>query len=118
MFAFFLYADKIEEEIILTACVVCLSRSFGCAACLARFVSLDRYSSSCELVLAVKGQGVHGFTLDAHVGEFILTRPYIKIPKVKGTYPQRYTVRGSRRTMPATCVFCLCRVCGCRFLSV
>lgn len=41
-----------------------------------------RYSSSCELVLAVKGDGVHGFTLDTHVGEFILTKPYMEIPKV------------------------------------
>lgn len=111
---------------------VCLSRPFGCAACLARFGSLDRYSSSCELVLAVQGQGVHGFTLDAHVGEFILTRPYIKIPKVKGGWylppavggiiearRDRRFVAWSRRTMSATCVFCLCfAFCGCRVLSV
>ncbi|CAN0390583.1 unnamed protein product [Ectocarpus sp. 12 AP-2014] len=38
------------------------------------------YSGSCELVLAVKGQGVHGFTLDSSVGEFILTKPYMRIP--------------------------------------
>ncbi|CAM9683217.1 unnamed protein product [Ectocarpus sp. 6 AP-2014] len=38
------------------------------------------YSGSCELVLAVKGQGVHGFTLDSSVGEFILTKPYMSIP--------------------------------------
>eukprot|EP00904_Undaria_pinnatifida_P010273 jgi/Undpi1/6376/HiC_scaffold_20.g08857.m1 len=44
------------------------------------------YSSSCELVLAVQGQGVHGFTLDAHVGEFILTRPYMEIPKRGSIY--------------------------------
>ena len=55
---------------------------------MARFVALlcpalgGRYGSSCELVIAVKGQGVHGFTLDPHVGEFILTKPYMKIPKV------------------------------------
>lgn len=41
-----------------------------------------RYSASCELVLAVKGQGVHGFTLDSTVGEFILTKPYMRIPSV------------------------------------
>ncbi|CAM9795000.1 unnamed protein product [Discosporangium mesarthrocarpum] len=39
------------------------------------------YSSSCELILAVKGEGVHGFTLDSHVGEFVLTNPYMTIPK-------------------------------------
>lgn len=41
-----------------------------------------RYGSTCDLVLAVKGQGVHGFSLDSHVGEFILTKPYMSIPKV------------------------------------
>ncbi len=33
-------------------------------------------------MLAVKGKGVHGFTLDSHVGEFILTKPYMRIPEV------------------------------------
>lgn len=53
-------------------------------SCLIRFASEHaiRYSSSCELVLAVKGQGVHGFTLDPLVGEFILTKPYMRIPEV------------------------------------
>ncbi|CAM9861499.1 unnamed protein product [Ascophyllum nodosum] len=51
------------------------------------------YGSSCELVIAVKGQGVHGFTLDPHVGEFILTKPYMKIPK-RGSI---YSVDESRR---------------------
>lgn len=34
-------------------------------------------------MLAVKGQGVHGFTLDPLVGEFILTKPYMRIPEVR-----------------------------------
>lgn len=34
-------------------------------------------------MLAVKGQGVHGFTLDSSVGEFILTKPYMRIPSVR-----------------------------------
>ena len=33
-------------------------------------------------MLAVKNQGVHGFTLDPLVGEFILTKPYMRIPEV------------------------------------
>lgn len=33
-------------------------------------------------MLAVKDQGVHGFTLDSQVGEFILTKPYMRIPEV------------------------------------
>lgn len=38
-----------------------------------------RYGSSCNLVLST-GQGVHGFTLDESLGEFILTHPDIQIP--------------------------------------
>ncbi|XP_042464527.1 fructose-1,6-bisphosphatase, cytosolic isoform X1 [Zingiber officinale] len=38
------------------------------------------YGSSCMLVLST-GSGVNGFTLDPSLGEFILTHPYIKIPK-------------------------------------
>ncbi|RSH81560.1 Fructose-1,6-bisphosphatase [Saitozyma podzolica] len=37
------------------------------------------YGSSCNLVLST-GQGVHGFTLDESLGEFILTHPDIQIP--------------------------------------
>jgi len=37
------------------------------------------YSASTELVLTI-GRGVIGFTLDASIGEFVLTRPSIKIP--------------------------------------
>lgn len=33
--------------------------------------------------MAVKGKGVHGFTLDSLVGEFILTKPYMRIPEVQ-----------------------------------
>ncbi|KAM5562318.1 fructose-1,6-bisphosphatase, cytosolic [Rosa sericea] len=38
------------------------------------------YGSSCTFVLTT-GSGVHGFTLDPSLGEFILTHPDIKIPK-------------------------------------
>ncbi|KAL1198786.1 Fructose-1,6-bisphosphatase, cytosolic [Cardamine amara subsp. amara] len=44
------------------------------------------YGSSCMLVLST-GTGVHGFTLDPSLGEFILTHPDIKIPK-KETFIQ------------------------------
>ena len=38
------------------------------------------YGSSCMLVYTT-GDGVHGFTMDPSVGEFILSHPNIKIPK-------------------------------------
>ncbi|KAM1005649.1 hypothetical protein FF1_002549 [Malus domestica] len=38
------------------------------------------YGSFCTLVIST-GTGVHGFTLDPSLGEFILTHPDIKIPK-------------------------------------
>ncbi len=38
------------------------------------------YGSSTMLVYST-GQGVHGFTLDPTVGEFLLSHPHIKIPK-------------------------------------
>ena len=38
------------------------------------------YGSSTMLVYST-GQGVHGFTLDPTVGEFLLSHPYIRIPK-------------------------------------
>lgn len=38
------------------------------------------YGSSCMLVYST-GSGVHGFTLDPSVGEFILSHPNIQIPK-------------------------------------
>jgi fructose-1,6-bisphosphatase I len=39
-----------------------------------------RYGSSANLVLTT-GNGVNGYTLDAALGEFILTHPDIKIPE-------------------------------------
>lgn len=41
------------------------------------------FSSATMLVLSV-GHGVHGFTLDTTVGEFVLTHPNIRIP-ARGT---------------------------------
>jgi fructose-1,6-bisphosphatase I len=38
------------------------------------------YGSSTMLVYST-GQGVHGFTLDPTVGEFLLSNPYIRIPE-------------------------------------
>ncbi len=38
------------------------------------------YGPATELVLTI-GNGVHGFTLDPQLGEFILTRPGIKVPE-------------------------------------
>jgi fructose-1,6-bisphosphatase I len=38
------------------------------------------YSASVEFVLSI-GEGVAGFTLDSTIGEFVLTRPSIVIPK-------------------------------------
>ncbi|KAL0863831.1 hypothetical protein Bca101_042949 [Brassica carinata] len=43
------------------------------------------YGSSCMLVLST-GTGVHGFTLDPSLGEFILTHPDIKIPNKGNIY--------------------------------
>ena len=37
------------------------------------------YSSATMLVLSW-GSGVHGFTLDSGVGEFVLTHPAMRIP--------------------------------------
>lgn len=45
------------------------------------------YGSSTMMVYST-GQGVHGFTLDNSVGEFLLSHPDIKIPKT----PQYYSV--------------------------
>ncbi len=43
------------------------------------------YGSNTMLVYSA-GQGVHGFTLDSSLGEFLLTHPNIKIPPNKGFY--------------------------------
>jgi fructose-1,6-bisphosphatase I len=45
------------------------------------------YGASTMLVYT-SGMGVHGFTLDPIVGEFLLTHPYIRIPEV----PKYYSV--------------------------
>ena len=42
------------------------------------------YGSSTIFVYATRGGGVHGFTLDPHTGEFLLSHPNIVIP-TKGT---------------------------------
>ncbi|MHC4830358.1 MAG: class 1 fructose-bisphosphatase, partial [Planctomycetota bacterium] len=43
------------------------------------------YGSSTMLVYST-GQGVHGFTLDPSLGEFVLSHPSIRIPKSGSTY--------------------------------
>merc|ERR550537_1942641 len=43
------------------------------------------YSSSTFFVFSF-GAGVHGFTLDENIGEFVLTHPDIKIPETTGIY--------------------------------
>ena len=43
------------------------------------------YGSSTMLVYTT-GQGVHGFTLDPSIGEFLLSHPNIRIPDA-GRYP-------------------------------
>ncbi|MDJ0755520.1 MAG: class 1 fructose-bisphosphatase [Ardenticatenaceae bacterium] len=45
------------------------------------------YGSSTMLVYST-GQGVHGFTLDPHIGEFLLSHPNIRFPEP----PQYYSV--------------------------
>ncbi|MDR0882145.1 MAG: class 1 fructose-bisphosphatase [Candidatus Adiutrix sp.] len=50
------------------------------------------YGSSCMLVYST-GYGVHGFTLDASVGEFLLSHPSIRIPsrgKIYSTNESNY----------------------------
>lgn len=42
------------------------------------------YSSACEMVFTWRGGGVHGFCLDATIGEFIHTRPNMKFPEGGG----------------------------------
>lgn len=43
------------------------------------------YGASAHLMLTT-GQGVNGFTLDAQLGEFILTQPNLKIPDFRAIY--------------------------------
>jgi fructose-1,6-bisphosphatase I len=59
------------------------------------------YGSSTMLVYST-GQGVHGFTLDPSVGEFLLSHPNIRIPEKPEYYSvnqgyQRYWPEGIRR---------------------
>jgi fructose-1,6-bisphosphatase I len=59
------------------------------------------YGSSTMLVYST-GQGVHGFTLDPSVGEFLLSHPNIRIPHKPKYYSvnqgyQRYWTEGIRR---------------------
>jgi fructose-1,6-bisphosphatase I len=42
------------------------------------------YGAATELVVTFKGKGVHGFTLDPSLGEFILTKADMKIPEGGG----------------------------------
>jgi fructose-1,6-bisphosphatase I len=42
------------------------------------------YSSSTVLMFSM-GNGVHGFTLDTNIGEFVLTHPNVRVPK-RGRY--------------------------------
>lgn len=44
------------------------------------------YGASAQLVITMKGGNVNGFTLDAALGEFILTHPDMKIPKKRAIY--------------------------------
>ncbi|ODV83883.1 hypothetical protein CANARDRAFT_24590 [[Candida] arabinofermentans NRRL YB-2248] len=43
------------------------------------------YGASAHLMLTT-GHGVNGFTLDTHLGEFILTKPNLQIPSKKAIY--------------------------------
>lgn len=57
------------------------------------------YGSSTMMVYTT-GQGVHGFTLDPSVGEFLLSHPYIKIPDRGSIYSvnESYTMYWNERT--------------------
>lgn len=59
------------------------------------------YGASTMLVYTT-GMGVHGFTLDPNVGEFLLTHPYIRIPEKPKYYSvnqgyEKYWSEGVRR---------------------
>ncbi len=45
------------------------------------------YGSSTMMVYST-GQGVHGFTLDPRIGEFLLSHPYMRVPET----PKYYSV--------------------------
>lgn len=44
------------------------------------------YGASTQLVITMKGGTVNGFTMDAALGEFILTHPDMQMPKKRGIY--------------------------------
>jgi fructose-1,6-bisphosphatase I len=44
------------------------------------------YGASAQLVITMRGGNVNGFTMDAALGEFILTHPDMKIPKKRAIY--------------------------------
>jgi fructose-1,6-bisphosphatase I len=44
------------------------------------------YGASAQLVLTMKGGAVNGFTMDAALGEFILTHPDMRMPKKRAIY--------------------------------
>ena len=44
------------------------------------------YGASAQLVLTLRGGPVNGFTMDAGLGEFILTHPDMQMPKKRGIY--------------------------------
>ncbi len=59
------------------------------------------YGSSTMMVYTT-GQGVHGFTLDPAIGEFLLSHPHIRLPKKPKYYSvnqsnQRYWTEGVQR---------------------
>jgi len=44
------------------------------------------YGASSQLVITMRGGDVNGFTLDAALGEFILTHPHMRIPRQRSIY--------------------------------
>ncbi|PMD29891.1 fructose-1,6-bisphosphatase [Hyaloscypha variabilis F] len=44
------------------------------------------YGASAQLVITIKGESVNGFTMDNTLGEFILTHPDMKVPKMCTIY--------------------------------
>lgn len=44
------------------------------------------YGASSQLVMTLKGGEVNGFTMDAALGEFILTHPKLQMPKKRAIY--------------------------------
>ncbi len=61
------------------------------------------YSSATMLVVSW-GTGVHGFTLDTTLGDFVLTHPNIKIPQ-RGRFPGHcpYQAKGKLPLQVASC---------------